>query len=53
MTNQLLSFITLKTNTGADYDIWIYSLRDKKAQPLIEIPGTVQHSSKFSPDENG
>lgn len=50
MTNQLLSFITLKTSAGADYDIWIYSLRDKKAQPLIEIPGTVQHSSKFSPD---
>jgi Tol biopolymer transport system component len=50
VTNQLLSFITLKTSAGADYDIWIYSLRDKKAQPLIEIPGTVQHSSKFSPD---
>jgi len=46
----LLSFITLKNNAGADYDIWTYSLRDKKAQPVIEIPGTVQHSSKFSPD---
>jgi Tol biopolymer transport system component len=50
VSNQLLSFITLKNNAGADYDIWTYSLRDKKAQPLIEIPGTVQHSSKFSPD---
>lgn len=50
VSNQLLSFITLKTNAGTDYDIWTYSLRDKKAQPLIEIPGSVQHSSKFSPD---
>ena len=49
--NQMLSFITLKTDAGAaDYDVWTYSFRDKKAAPLIEIPSSAQHSSRFSPD---
>ena len=45
---ELLSFITLKP--PMDYDIWTYSLKDKKAAPLIEIPVTAQDSSRFSHD---
>ena len=44
--NQIFSFITL----GNYYSIWTYSLKDKKAAPLIDTPGVTQHSSKFSPD---
>jgi Tol biopolymer transport system component len=44
--NQTISFITLSNY----YSIWTYSLRDKKATPLIDTPGVTQHSSKFSPD---
>ena len=49
--NQILSFITLNTDGGsADYDVWTYSFRDKKAAPLIEVKASAQHSSRFSPD---
>ena len=44
--NQMISFITLSNY----YSIWTYSLRDKKATPLIDTPGVTQHSSRFSPD---
>jgi Tol biopolymer transport system component len=48
--DQLLSFITRKVGATLDYDIWTYSLRDKKAKPLIDTPVSAQHSSRFSPD---
>jgi len=48
--DQLLSFITRKVGATLDYDIWTYSLRDKKAKPLIDTPTSAQHSSRFSPD---
>jgi Tol biopolymer transport system component len=49
--NQMLSYITLNTSGGsADYDVWTYSFRDKKAAPLIEVKNSAQHSSRFSPD---
>jgi Tol biopolymer transport system component len=49
--NQMLSYITLNTEGGsADYDIWTYSFRDKKAAPLIVVKNSAQHSSRFSPD---
>jgi serine/threonine-protein kinase len=48
--DQLLSFITRKVGATLDYDIWTYSLRDKKVTPLIETPVSAQHSSRFSPD---
>ena len=49
--NQILSYITLNTNGGnADYDVWTYSFRDKKAAPLIQVKNSAQHSSRFSPD---
>jgi Tol biopolymer transport system component len=44
--NQMFSFITL----GNYYNIWTYSLKDKKASPLIDTPGVTEHSSRFSPD---
>src|SRR5262249_7984440 len=43
-----ISFITL--NNG-DYDVWRYSMTDKKATPLIQLAGSSQHSSRASPDE--
>ena len=49
--NQALSYITLNTDGGsADYDVWTYSFRDKKAAPLIQVKNSAQHSSRFSPD---
>ena len=48
--DQLLSFITRKVGATLDYDIWTYSLRDKKTKPLIDTPVSAQHSSRFSPD---
>jgi eukaryotic-like serine/threonine-protein kinase len=45
--NQALSFITL---TGGDYDIWVYSFKDRMASVLYRIPGSAQHSSSISPD---
>lgn len=46
--NQRLSFITLKGKT--DYDIWTYSLLDKKGAPLIDTAGSAQKGSQFSHD---
>jgi Tol biopolymer transport system component len=45
---QSITFITL--NAG-DYDIWRYSLVEKKATPFIQMPRSSQHSSRVSPDE--
>jgi Tol biopolymer transport system component len=44
--NQMMSFIYL----DGYYNIWTYSLKDKKAKVLIDSPGVTEHSSKFSPD---
>lgn len=48
--DQLLSFITRKVGATLDYDIWTWSLKDKKAKALIDTPVSAQHSSRFSPD---
>jgi Tol biopolymer transport system component len=45
---QSMTFITLR---GSDYDVWQYSLADRKATPLVKVPGSSQHSSRVSPDE--
>ena len=45
---QQFSFIILKS--GGDYDVWTYSLADKRATPFAAVPGSPQHSSRFSPD---
>jgi Tol biopolymer transport system component len=45
---QSITFITLR---GFDYDIWRYSLADKKATPMVQLQGSSQHSSRVSPDE--
>jgi len=45
---QSITYITL--NAG-DYDIWRYSLAEKKATSMIQIPRSSQHSSRVSPDE--
>jgi Tol biopolymer transport system component len=47
-TRQAFSFITFK-DTG-DYDVWTYSLADKRSTPFAVVPGSAQHSSQFSPD---
>jgi eukaryotic-like serine/threonine-protein kinase len=46
-TAQAITFITLTT----DYDVWFFSLQNRKAMPLIEQRGSSQHSSRVSPDE--
>jgi serine/threonine-protein kinase len=50
--NQSFTFITLVGPAGdaGDYDIWSYSIRDKKASPLIVIPKSAQSGSRLSPD---
>ena len=45
---QRFSFITFKD--GGDYDVWTYSLAEKRATPFAALPGSPQHSSRFSPD---
>jgi Tol biopolymer transport system component len=45
---QSMTFITLR---GSDYAVWRYSLIDRKATPLVNLPGSSQHSSRVSPDE--
>jgi eukaryotic-like serine/threonine-protein kinase len=45
--SQAITFITLTT----DYDVWRYSLVERKATPLVEQPGSSQHSSRVSPDD--
>jgi eukaryotic-like serine/threonine-protein kinase len=44
---QSITFITLQS----DYDVWRYSLADRKATPLVQAAGSSQHSSRVSPDE--
>ncbi len=50
--NQSFTFITLVGPSGdaGDYDIWSYSIRDKKESPLIVIPKSAQSGSRLSPD---
>jgi eukaryotic-like serine/threonine-protein kinase len=45
---QRFSFITIKE--GGDYDLWTYSLNEKRATAFAAVPGSPQHSSSFSPD---
>ncbi|HLQ78962.1 MAG TPA: hypothetical protein VK210_16505 [Terriglobia bacterium] len=45
---QSITYITLK---NGDYDVWRYSLADKKAAPLVELARSSQHSSRVSPNE--
>jgi eukaryotic-like serine/threonine-protein kinase len=51
--NQSFTYITLVGPAGdaGDYDIWSYSIRDKKASPLIVVPNSAQSGSRLSPDE--
>jgi len=44
---QRFSFITFN---NSDYDIWTYSLADKRATPFTAVAGSPQHSSRFSHD---
>jgi serine/threonine-protein kinase len=50
--NQSFTYITLLGPSGdaGDYDIWTYSIRDKKSGPLITIPMSAQSGSRLSPD---
>ena len=50
--NQSFTYITLvgQAGDGGDYDIWSYSIKDKKASPLIVIPKSAQSGSRLSPD---
>jgi Tol biopolymer transport system component len=45
---QSITFITL---SNGDYDVWRYSLPEKKAAPLVELRRSSQHSSRVSSDE--
>jgi Tol biopolymer transport system component len=44
---QRFSFITFNQ---MDYDVWTYSLAEKRATPFAAVQGSPQHSSRFSPD---
>jgi serine/threonine-protein kinase len=44
---QRFSFTVVKDNTSS---VWIYSLRDQKATPFAEVPGSSVGRSVFSPD---
>jgi len=46
-----LGSITFITLSNGDYDVWRYSIDDKKASPLIVLPRSSQHSSRVSPDQ--
>ena len=50
--NQSFTYITLVGPSGdaGDYDIWTYSIRDKKVSPLIVVPRSAQSGSRLSPD---
>ncbi len=50
--NQSFTYITLVGPSGdaGDYDIWTYSIRDKKVTPLIVVPRSAQSGSRLSPD---
>jgi len=42
------SFITL--GSAGDYDVWTFSLSDRRRAVFANIPGSPQHSSHYSPD---
>lgn len=42
------SFITL--GAAGDYDVWTFSLSDKRRVVFSDVPGSPQHSSHYSPD---
>lgn len=44
----LMAFITLKGNR--DYGISLLDIKTKKVTPIIDLPGSEQHSSRISPD---
>ena len=50
--DESFTFITLVGPSGdaGDYDIWSYSIREKKATPLIQIPKSAQSGSRLSRD---
>src|SRR5262249_33482185 len=48
--SQAFSFVAIQRN-ATDNDIWLYSLPDKKAAPLIAMPSSNQGSAMFSIDE--
>jgi eukaryotic-like serine/threonine-protein kinase len=45
---QSMTYITLKS--GTDYDVWVYSLRDRTSAPFAARPGAAEMSSRLSPD---
>ena len=45
--DQRFFFVTVK---GGDFDVWIYSLQDKKASPVIVVPSSAQNVASISPD---
>jgi Tol biopolymer transport system component len=45
---QRFSFITFKD--GGDYDVWTYSVAERRATAFAALAGSPQHSSSFSPD---
>jgi Tol biopolymer transport system component len=46
--NGEFSFITLAA--AGDYDVWTFSLPDRRRVPFANIPRSPQHSSHYSPD---
>jgi eukaryotic-like serine/threonine-protein kinase len=49
-TSKWFSYTTVKGGEGNDFDIWTYSLAEKKATPVIEATPSAQLGSRFSPD---
>jgi dipeptidyl aminopeptidase/acylaminoacyl peptidase len=45
--NQMFTFTEYK---GAEYDVWVYSMADRKATPFDNTPGSEQIVGVFSPD---
>jgi serine/threonine-protein kinase len=45
---QIFSYITLKE--GSDYDLWSYSLKERKPWPIIATEKSAQLSSRISPN---
>lgn len=44
---QVVSYLMLR---GDDYDVWVYSLRDRSRRPLVAAAGSAQMGSRLSPD---
>jgi WD40-like Beta Propeller Repeat len=47
--DQGFSFISFRGD-GADYDLWMYSVKDRTVMPLVVAPTSGEISSQFSPD---